>query len=101
MTLQHAIENHISRALYVMLDEDDTPSTYLIRGIDDGKLFSDLKYENGITEDVDLIIRTHEGMHLFFNANDNQKIDYDSYDFQLHDINGEKYYVSMLDMKPI
>ena len=101
MTLQEAIENHISKALYVMLDDDDTPSTCLIRGIDDGELFDEIKYQNNITKEVDLVIRAHEGTHLFFNATDNQKIEYDGYDFQLYDIEGEKYYVSMLEMRKI
>jgi hypothetical protein len=98
MTLQEVIEKHIKNALYLMLDDDDMPASFFLE--DEGSFFEAQIYSHlGTTdEDVKLIIRTHDGVQFFFRNNDNQNVVHDDYDFHLHDVNGIKYYVSMLNL---
>jgi len=99
MTLHEVIEKHIKNALYLMLDDDDMVATYFVA--EDGNFFEDLKYAHSIEGDVDLIIRTYDGVHFFFRNENNQDIIHDQYDFHLYDVNGIKYYVSMLNLVKI
>jgi len=96
MTLHEVIEKHIKNALYLMLDDDDRVATYFVP--EDGNFFEDLKFSRSVQGEVDLIIQSYDGVQFFFRNENNQDIVHDRYDFHLHDVNGVKYYVSMLDL---